>query len=284
MSLIWYKQDGAWSNTVEYSNPNLFINGLFQIWQRGDTILQTNGETYTADRWRIDASNNKSIVERDPGGAGLVFKPLDLSFGSIGQYIETAKELRSLLVGRVITVTIRAKASRTVGGFLMTVGQQSYTYQLSTEYQTISYSFKIQSSYFHEDSLLIKIMDATNKFQISDVIYFAWAKAELSPIFTPLYPKLYHEELLSCKRYYQFIDITERAPYYDSRYFTGEPFPVEMRKTPTIVSKHFYHISNDITDTIQTVMVNRFEVATILSKTPYFVINGNICLDSEIYQ
>ena len=48
----------TYANTT-FSNPNLLINGDFQVWQKGESF---NAAGYTADRWR-NAQTNTAVTK-----------------------------------------------------------------------------------------------------------------------------------------------------------------------------------------------------------------------------
>ncbi|MBC2478626.1 hypothetical protein HGI39_28980, partial [Clostridium beijerinckii] len=48
---------------AQLSNPNLLINGDFQVWQRG-TSFNSSGVYYSTDRWRIDAGGGTNSITK----------------------------------------------------------------------------------------------------------------------------------------------------------------------------------------------------------------------------
>lgn len=272
----------------QLSNPNLLINGDFQIWQRGDNVTQGNGKTYTADRWVVNISDNKTVVQRDSGGSGLILKPSNADFGSLGQYIEAPKESRTYLVGKKVTVSVRAKANRNITNLRIDVGNQNQIYTLSTVYQTISKTFTLTSNDFSGDNLMVKIMNTITNFQPTDIIYFAWATFEIGDAATSHIPRLYVEDLLLCSRYSRIETVTgvlyrQENGYNYYRLITNNRFRI-------VPSTHW--ISADIpfigdVPIYTSTAINEKGEGVILISTARAgnsnIVNVNVKYDAEIY-
>tara|TARA_Y100001956_G_scaffold70858_1_gene75177 strand:- start:659 stop:1093 length:435 start_codon:yes stop_codon:yes gene_type:complete len=90
------------------SNPNLFINGDFSVWQRGTTFSNIGGQ-YTADRWYITALSDITDVSLGAAfalGNTYPFLAINPSVhdGNLGiaQRIENV----SRMAGKTVTVSI----------------------------------------------------------------------------------------------------------------------------------------------------------------------------------
>lgn len=77
------------NNHENFSNPNLLINGDFQVWQRGDSFNHKTGNFSCADKWVIqNSTSNNLYVYKASNGLGIssvegdvfVSQPLEDSF------------------------------------------------------------------------------------------------------------------------------------------------------------------------------------------------------------
>lgn len=194
---------------VEYvgSNPNLLINGDFQVWQRGESFdLKTNGAyKYTADRWCVATSNEYHIEKSENGGITLpcsLYQLLEVPLNKNEDY------MLSVCIDDVIyTRSIK-------GGTSCTSTYLEYVSSSTRDYVRV-------------------------KFPSTDVAKtIKWVKLEKGAIATPFIPRLYAEELALCMRYYQRVFGVGLAYLFiwPSSYnvalasFTFSP----MRATPTV--------------------------------------------------
>lgn len=196
------------SNIGQLSNPNLLINGDFQIWQRG-TEFEFNNLTkvcYSADRWGIYNMQAQTIKVKKLE-KGLQFEVSD-NFNYLFQMLETPLEigedymLSAKVNGEVRTLGI-------VGG--IPVENEYFRY------------YQYNNTY---DSVQIKPNGVTT---------IEWVKLEKGTIATPFVPRLYAEELMLCQRYYQCgIYALHRYYNFGNNHFiyVGE-LKTHMRTLPT---------------------------------------------------
>lgn len=207
----WY----GWSNNCS-SNPNLLINGDFQVNQRGSTTYEIPSSTwntiYTVDRWALTGqgtkatyNNNKVTVVSNSNDSYLrqIFeKPLN------GTYIATVKV--TSLTGNA-SCYMRDNNQVSYGAKALSVGINH---------------IEISGSNLNE----LMIMISANS-----TITIEYVKLEQGSIATPFIPRLYAEELALCQRYYQILNMQSAIlySYPDKSYMARVNFE-SMRIVPTI--------------------------------------------------
>lgn len=182
-----------------YSNPNLLINGDFQVWQRGESFTGITNGTYTADRFFMFAQGSAD-VERD--GEWLKFTPKNSGVNTICTIIEVPESIR----GKTVTLSFKAKASEAIGAVIYlwngkynagtnNIGSKSYS--LTTAEQLVSVTFGIPEDCEQLDIWFTRITNALDKS-----VWITECKLEIGEIATAFVPKGYIEELAACQRYY----------------------------------------------------------------------------------
>lgn len=239
------------------SNPNLLINGDFQVWQRGTSFTYGGTNTYSADRW-VGASISAVTVSKLDYGGVRISNSTDFTLNSrFHQNIEVPRYLQ----GKTVTLTVRARSSIAgkvigLGGMVYSNGFQPAGKQVSLSTSYDNYSLTLTLPY-GADIFEIGIGLATSTAGVSSNVYWGltaptnfgvgyvdveWMKLELGEKFTPFVSRSYTEELMMCKRYYQMLS---RSTYYGT-FGVGMvalttmatiliPLPVPLRTTPTVL-------------------------------------------------
>lgn len=218
----------ACNDGVIGSNPNLLINGDFQIWQRGTSFNKVGrGTIYTADRWRITSwCDQGASVTKSANGLKLKGNTGATSFG-FQQFVEMSDETKRKLANKPITM------SAMIGGDII-----SATGQFGTDINVYNNDKKVRFIVEFGSSGVVQF-----RFTIYDDVEreISYIKAELSPVATPYQPKPYSQELSDCQRYYCTEDWSSanvpRVLYKVSDDYADRgliSFPTEMRITPTI--------------------------------------------------
>lgn len=241
----------GWQEVEEvYSNPNLLINGDFQIWQRGEIFSACQNDKYYPDRWQYFADNITSctmkkveegisfISTKNEGGWAIIYQPLET-------------ELFNKLKGKTVTQS-----------WLENGVQFEKTFTIPEIWARDIVNIPIART----DSTIIQNV-----------------KLELGSIATPFVPRHYTEELVLCKRYFQIVNIAETNPYYNNRQYTGVDLTVEMRAQPTRVYTSLFEVNKDITSDINVIYINKWHAGIIVFNNPHVVMRGAIHLDAEIY-
>lgn len=188
-------------------NPNLLINGSFQVWQRGDYFECYGGDDtasqHCADKWV--ASTTDSI-----GGTLNVTKidnGIELDLITSDEYIRTDSYLFQYLneplnLGEYYTLS--AKINDEIQNITFII-EEDYEYDEGLDNPVTEHE------YFHitgtHDPLKIKLPKGTTTIE--------WVKLEKGEHATPLIPRLYEEELLLCQKYYYIIPLSRMMCYFD---------------------------------------------------------------------
>lgn len=191
------------------ANPNILINGDFQVWQRGAvfTYQDYNYSAYTADRWRLGGfygtiSKAENGLRMNGRGSLLyIFEDIDY------------KKIK----GKTLTFSI--SINNVVDHFLcVNFGNQ--------------YSGAILSN-----GMVVNILPGNTiniGSEITDVdVIINWVKLEYGSTPTPFIPRLYAEELVLCQWYYETSIAILTSCDVDT-IVNGRQFAVEKRIYPTI--------------------------------------------------
>lgn len=253
----WYVYWGEWNELMsanQISNPNLLINGDFQVWQRG-TSFDTGG--YTVDRWAISTDVNSYNLTKTDEGVQITLNEVgdgekDLAF------LETLEQTDVIpLRGKKVTFSVALKLKNVTSGNLRislytgTTPNQfasadgrialhkdiKFSELSSNEFRT----FQITSNVIDDNvnSLTVIVRTGSDGGFINEGGSFIvkQAKLELGSVATPFVPRLYGEELALCQRYY----FRNRWKTLRTAVITSKElrtceynFPVKMRVAPTI--------------------------------------------------
>ncbi len=228
-SPAWYVQ----------SNPNLLINGNFQVWQRGLIFVDTLTIDYSSDRW-MGSGNLYRTTEKTDNGIKLTATTSGKFLG-IQQRVEMSKEFTNTIKSEFLTLSYSVKTSQPAKDYQGNIISTDYTVQTLTIRVADYYSDILQKGYYKVEIGIHTLTDGSD-IPIGFSCDIQWAKLELGDKATPFVPRLYGEELALCQRYciplkqytlYSIIDI--QPDYVDFMI----QLPVPMRVTPTIVNATF---------------------------------------------
>ena len=237
----------------QLSNPNLLINGDFQVWQRGEKFGGSKVKTYVADRWwyyNVD---------------GVISKVSDGLQTNCAIHQNLENKLRK---GKKYTISY----SKNGVVFKRVITAQIYD---SDYIENIKYF--LNSNGYEEVAI-----------RVDNTCILNWVKLELGDTETPLIPRPYAEELAMCHRYYQsytsgwmFLCAVNVATVNGFTFFT------EMRVVPTIRSQQT--LKNDgVTD----IIAELYDITKFGLKRIGFSLNANLTnsfiyfqadFDAEIY-
>jgi hypothetical protein len=268
-------QVNSGATAPEWSTPtsagNLIINGAFDFWQRGTSIVQTGGQ-YTADRWRIQASTavpTRTITQESftPnelneigfGDARFYFRSTLTTVGSsTGVFISQRVEDVRSLANQTATVSFYAKSDSTRtqtvdlrqnfgSGGSATVTFGSNTFSTTTSWQRFSFTISVPSisgkTLGANSFIELHFTQALADGSVLDV----WGvQLEANPIATSFKPNAnsLSEELAACQRYYYRIfpnDTNKMLAIATTASttlgaFLGQ-FPTTMRVAPTALEQ-----------------------------------------------
>lgn len=200
------KEDLHESLLNSISNPNLLINGNFQINQRGNTNY-TNG--YTVDRWMLTSDSNLQLDVLDKG-----VRITDKSIGTWDNFCTKfdCSDFKHLL-GKTLTLTFKLLTPTTkvnqIWGMCRNTENEHYYFNYGLMEDPDFYKdgpISIISKTFTLDQIYSDGYIEFGIQMISNVgnsIEIEWAKLEIGDHLTPFVPRPYAEELALCQRYYE---------------------------------------------------------------------------------
>jgi hypothetical protein len=216
-------------------NPNLLINGDFQVWQRGTEFSGKGFEKYTADRWYIISTNGNSTTTVTKVDNGLKITQSISDAGCVAWYRMEEKDLKNI---RGKTVTLSYSRDNTI----------------CTKTYTVSNDLTERDSAFFEISL-------PNGSTLN------WVKLEIGSVATEFSPRPYAEELEICKKYYRQIIAKGLCSSWNLNALLVALNP-SMRTFPTIVS-----VESPVTHTINT--ADEYGIGEVPFENPSFSYGTN---------
>lgn len=213
------------------SNPNLLINGDFQVWQRGESfdIPSTGASTYTADRWVIQTnSQGVSATKLLDGGISVNNSSFDGTYLNICQFIEL--ETYKRIKGKNVAITIKFKnsVSNIILGLRAFPDSSGVVKKFNGDKIVLNTTIPICSTDCTKFMLYLQSTQ-TQKIEIE------YVKLELGTVATPFTPRIYAEELAMCERYYQKVRVQERIYNYNANeLYAITNLRTIMRVVPTL--------------------------------------------------
>jgi hypothetical protein len=210
------------SSLANISNPNLLINGDFQVCQRDITNFSGG---YHFDRWR-----SGNIIKPSKENNTLKLTLIANTSGYVWQ-TQTLEDIDfSKLLGKTLTVSARIKKSRADLPLRLTSFSKSAIALNTTDWQIVSRTFSLETNSTNKNIELVSDLGLI----LNDFINIDWIKLELGSIATPFVPRSYGEELALCQRYYQKINtLVLGYAHGTTQVRTTIPFITEMRIAPT---------------------------------------------------
>ena len=196
------------------SNPNLLINGDFQVWQRGTSFnLSKNDVKYTSDRWKVWCNNDTPIKISNENGlkfeganSNLYYHFEDADFNKINN--------------KVVTMSVMVDNN---------VYTETFIYNGNNN----------RTELFRNDKFILAYNGTTKTIELGLIkaVTIKWVKLELGSVATQFVPRLYGEELALCQRYYFKNNwISTLMAHLGNGVMTtiSYKYPVRMRTTPTV--------------------------------------------------
>lgn len=234
---------GYKETTPPFSNPNLLINGDFQVWQRGTSLTKPNAihNEYLADRWMILTSANiQNLVVSKSNLGGIRFQNNgDNGYFCIIQHVELDGKQTFMNNAKKITLSFEIDSNMSFNTHCTVTPNRDIEYEVKQGKHKYEFEF---------DFILDEIMISIGYFNVypfnSNIMIpngadftVKWVKLEVGSIATPLVPRPYAEELMLCKRYgrYIYVDYTINAA--SNSFSNMMSIPVDMRINPTLTLK-----------------------------------------------
>ncbi len=189
----------------DLANPNILINGDFQVWQRG---ISFNGESYTADRWRVAQGNTTLSTLNNKNAIRITRTSSDTSETNLEYKMENLQTMK----GKTYTLSWEgmANVNVTYSTLIFFIGDngskeflnsedKDYVSNVTTKH---SITFTLPDDIDSEYTILgIRILRRATVNE--HTITVTNIKMEVGSLATPFIPRLYGEELALCKRYYE---------------------------------------------------------------------------------
>ena len=222
------------------SNPNLLINGNFQVWQRGTSFVDipAGKVIYNSDRWYTNSADSIFNIEKINKGLSITRVNNTNHWAHFAQALERNEALK--LVGKYVTLTINCTLTT---ADIIQASIYSGTPTLNSKLSTIVLKTgkniiitKIPEVLDNNDTIGVAFDFVESKIPNSN-LQIHYVKLEEGSIATQFVSRPYGEELSLCKRYYQHNPST--SWYLFHRANGGGlrcDIPCEaMRTTPTLV-------------------------------------------------
>lgn len=190
----------------QLSNPNLLINGDFQIWQRGTSFTNSN-YSYTADRWKAASAVDAYIsISKMSDYLRMQVSVLNTS-GAFTEIIQPLEKFDKL-IGKHVTMSAQIIPDSDTSGEIIIVGtkdgvEQRIASNLISNRDSnniVTASGLISDGSWTHPNCRIRLF--RNYTPVGKGINVKWAKLELGEIATPFSPRSYAEELAMCQRYF----------------------------------------------------------------------------------
>lgn len=190
------------SNLSQLSNQNLFINGNFQIWQRGEEFTVAinedgtyGGYVYTADKW-IAGAWGSDVAHVYKNDKGLTFsRERDTSI-KVFQQLE--EETLKGILGKSLTMSYG-------------IEDATGTYQEYRRNIVLDENIEIEPFIIAEENFCIELQRGYT---------LIWAKLEVSEIVTPCVPD--SKDAIICKLEQEIDDLNDKLTNKTTWKYLGE--------------------------------------------------------------
>ena len=255
---------------AQLTNPNLLVNGDFQIWQRGTSFTAKQADQYTADRWMMLGSvDTLNKVDKVSNGLKITTSSAYIL------YFRQTLEFPNML-GK--TVTASCSVDGIIYNFTAVINTEAFNPKIITPW----------GIFYTEYNTTNNLLSCSFSVNPSKTITINWVKLELGSIATPFHPKNYAEELASCQRYYLDNAIGVSSQLDANNIYILAPAPVSMRALPSLKTV----IVNSVGGLQQSGFASTIHglygssLVILLTKTSHGLSGANVVingLDAEIY-
>ena len=254
--------NGVTPNSDSLKGRNLFMNGDFQVWQRGTSLTHTSDQ-YLADRWKVTPPGTANTTSAQVFDTTLQQNTLKITVNQAG-YIQFQHGIEGIkwAHNKAITVSFWAKADTNMrctfnkrlyhagGSVVLTTSPVQNITTTLTKF-TVTFLADDLSSYTEDGSSRLQFGWTVNSpsngnLAAGNDFYIGQAKAEIGDIATAFESKSYGEELALCQRYYYQIGPHSGTQRFgiDGLYSNGTgaglnvmfTHPTTMRVAPTLTA------------------------------------------------
>ena len=249
--------NGVTPNSDSLKGRNLFMNGDFQVWQRGTSLTHTSDQ-YLVDRWKVTPPATANTTSAQVFDTTLQQNTLKITINQAG-YIQFQHAIEGFkwAHNKAITVSFWAKADtnmrctfnkriyHTGGSAVLTTSPVQNITTTLTKF-TVTFLADDLSSYTEDGSSRLQFGWTVNSPSNGNLasgndFYIGQAKAEIGDVATSFESRSYAEELVDCQRYYHRINSIgpsdERNIGFSRNTTTcwvAYQFPVKMRTGPVV--------------------------------------------------
>jgi len=230
-------------------NSNLFVNGGFEIWQKGTTFSSPANFTYTADRWFAASGSSVGAlaftVAQEPGAGNVDNGNYSLNLTvtnagtagncSVANYVENYIYYR----GKIISASVRVKTTMTKVRLQLDTGIAgafSSYHSGSGNWETLTITYAVESN---ASALGIYVGQRNEGGGIQTGTFYADSAMMVvgtePQAFVPL---VIADDLARCQRYYElsgsYNPVVALESSSSSTARIVHPFKVTKASTPTI--------------------------------------------------
>ena len=266
---------------------NYIINGGFDVWQRGTTIVSTN--EYTADRF-ITITSSPAITVAKTANGTTVEKIATSGYAIFAQMIESNKymsgktvtlsiKLKSISGGGKVDVRINgAAAKNSINSIYVPTFSEGATFNLTNDFITYIVTATLPT-YTDEDYTVAVVFDLRDAYtgSTTDKIEIAQVQLEEGSVATPFEQRPYGLELSLCQRYYEKVAVGLFTAY------TGSNYDITYFNTEKRTNSYLVTLYNGFGQTVSG--RDTPEVATnyLLTVCSTFPNGAHALLDAELY-
>lgn len=234
---------GYKETTPPFSNPNLLINGDFQVWQRGTSLTKPNAihNEYLADGWMIFASANiQNLVVSKSDFGGIRFQNNgDNGYFCIIQHVELDGKQMFMNNGEKVTLSFEIDSNMSFNTQCTITPNSVIEYEVKQGKHKYEFNFDFISDEETMSRGYFNVYPFTSNIMIPNGADFTVkrVKTEVGSLATPFVPRPYAEELMLCQRYGRYICVDFTMNAASNSFSNMMSVPIDMRIAPTLTLK-----------------------------------------------
>ena len=283
----------SWKSPIISHPKNLLINHDFQINQRSASGSKNTNAEYINDRWMVNVPSSDCSVTIDHTSNiySLQLASTESNYCAVQQYIELLPNIENLY-RRYVVVGAEYYSNNTINDGEELVPQlisnnNEFTPIIYERKQVKGTRYQVYKVYYIDgqeyedawtDRILVRMLkeaDSGNATDIRDTfcyIYdnFSGVVEQLKNSIFAIEPSIPSEEMIKCKRYYQFISGSDYMhTFYNGsnvRYYHTKYYDVNFRVTPSAAS---VSVQGTVYDYNNSSAIVNFNISTVSSFSIY---------------